>query len=151
MSTRAAQSYTQPVTAAVAEGATTPDPGTTNAVLLSSTTGAFMRWTGTSWTAIGGSGGGSVNTAQGTVDFGFAVGGEDSIATVTVTAAWASSTSRIVCSPAAVATADHDPDDVPAEALSAYATNVVDGVGFDIVAAAPAGTWGRYLINAIEG
>ncbi len=51
MATKAQQSYIRPVVASVAEGATTPDPGTTNAVLFSTSTGMFMRWTGTVWTS----------------------------------------------------------------------------------------------------
>ncbi len=37
---------------AVADGATTPNPGVVNALALSSTTGAMMRWTGTKWTPL---------------------------------------------------------------------------------------------------
>jgi hypothetical protein len=147
---RTQQSLIKPIVAAVAEAATSPDPGVTGAVLESSLTGAFMRWTGAMWTAMVPAGGGG-NAVQATVDFGYASGGEDSLATVTVTASWVSATSKIVCSPAASGTADHDPQDAAAEMLSAYATNLVAGVGFDIVAAAPGGTWGRYLINAVGG
>lgn len=50
---RAQQSFTHPVVAAITEGAVSPNPGTTNTVALSSVTGAFMRWTGTAWTAMG--------------------------------------------------------------------------------------------------
>lgn len=89
------------------------------------------------------------NTAYGQVDFGYASGGEGNFATVTVSAAWASSTSTIICSPKATATADHDPDDYAVEGLKAYATNIVDGVGFDIVAVADYATWGQYNVQAI--
>lgn len=41
-----------PVTLAVAEGATTPNPGVTPAVIFSSTTGTLMSWTGTAWRSL---------------------------------------------------------------------------------------------------
>ncbi len=97
----------------------------------------------------GGGGGGSVNSATGEVDFGFSSGEEGDIATVTIAATWANSANPIICSPSAIATADHDPEDYAAEGITAYATNIVNGVGFDIIARAPFGTWGRYNVNAI--
>lgn len=42
---------------AIAEGATTPNPGTTHSLVFSTTTGTIMRWTGTAWTAIAATGG----------------------------------------------------------------------------------------------
>jgi hypothetical protein len=99
-------------------------------------------------TASGG-GGGGVNSVQGTVDFGFATGQEGDIATVTVTATWVSSGSVLVCSPAGVATADHDPDDYYCESIQAYPSDIVAGTGFNINARAPFGSWGRYVINAV--
>ena len=98
-------------------------------------------------TSSGGSGT-TVYTAQGTVDFGFASGEEGGDATVTISATWVMATSYIVCSPYAVATADHDADDYMVEGITAYAANLSSGVGFDIVAFAPNNTWGRYTINA---
>lgn len=92
-------------------------------------------------------GGGNSATAE--VDFGFPSGNEGDIATVTVAAAWVTGSSVIVVSPLATATADHDPEDYAIEGITAYATNIVDGVGFDIIASAPRGTWGRYNISAI--
>jgi len=93
--------------------------------------------------------GGLVRKAQATVDFGHANGGESDIATVTVAASWVSANSTIVCSIAGTPTADHDPLDAAIEGITAYSTNLVPGVGFDIVAYAPHDTWGRYLINAM--
>jgi len=95
------------------------------------------------------SGSSAVNTASGEVDFGYASGGEGNFATVTVAAAWASSASTIICTPKLTATADQDPDDYAVEGLKAYATNIVDGVGFDIVVMADYATWGRYNVEAI--
>ena len=89
------------------------------------------------------------NTAQAVVDFGFASGGEGDTATVTVSAAWVTTSSVIVVTPNATATADHDPDDYAIEGIVAYPTNIVNGIGFDIIAYAPQGTWGRFNVNAI--
>lgn len=87
-------------------------------------------------------------SVQATVDFGFADGREGDIAAATVSAAWIQADSIINCSPMAVATDDHDADDVVVEGLTAYAANIVAGIGFDVIARAPQGTWGRYVINA---
>lgn len=46
-------------------------------------------------------------------------------------------------------TADHGPDDALVENLTAYAENIVPGVGFDITSYAPLGTWGNYEVYAI--
>jgi hypothetical protein len=70
--------------------------------------------------------------------------------TTTVAAAWVTAGSVIVCTPAAVATADHDAEDAAAEGLQSYPANLVPGVGFDIITIAPNGSWGRYYINAIS-
>jgi hypothetical protein len=83
-----------------------------------------------------------------TVNFGFPTTNEGDTATVTVSAPTVASNSKIFCSPATVATADHDPDDIVVEAITAYGTNIVPGVSFDVVAVAPQNSWGRYVINA---
>ena len=92
--------------------------------------------------------GGGTRTIQSTVDFGFASGQEGDIATVTVTTTFATTSSIITCVPFAGTTPDHDPDDPVIEAITVYATNIVDGVSFDLVANAPQNSWGRYLINS---
>ena len=92
---------------------------------------------------------GTVQTVSGQVDFGYATGGEGNFATVTVAAPWVTPTSTIICSPLSTATADHAPDDYALEGLKAYATNIVNGVGFDIVAVADYATWGKYNVQAI--
>jgi len=84
--------------------------------------------TGLKWSNV------SERFLQAEVDFGFASGNEDGTASVTVAASWVTATSRILCSPAAVATADHDPDDIMVEGIMAYAANIIAGVGFDILA-----------------
>jgi hypothetical protein len=53
MSARQQHSYTTFVTKAIADGATSPDPGVVGAVALSTTTGTLMRWTGTAWDSVG--------------------------------------------------------------------------------------------------
>lgn len=83
---------------------------------------------------------------QATVNFGSA---ETESARVTVAAAWVNASSIIVCSAAGIATADHDAEDAAAEGVTAIATDIVDGVGFDVLASAPRGTWGRYVINCV--
>jgi hypothetical protein len=83
---------------------------------------------------------------QATVDFGSA---ETESARVTVVAAWVNASSIIVCSAAGIATLDHDAEDAAAEGVTAIATDIVDGVGFDVLASAPRGTWGRYVINCV--
>jgi hypothetical protein len=52
MATRQQQSSERPVQMALADGASTPNPGTTNAVLYSTTTNSWMRWTGSAWICV---------------------------------------------------------------------------------------------------
>jgi hypothetical protein len=87
------------------------------------------------------------NTIQSEIDFGPE---ETDIASITVTGQpWVTVTSKIVANVAAESTADHDPEDAIIEGLIAYVSNLVPGVGFDLMARAPNSTWGRYKINAI--
>lgn len=112
---------------------------------------AYGRITTATDAAITSSGGGSgstVYTVQANVDFGFPSAQEGDIATVTVSATWVVASSIITVSPYAVATADHDPEDYAIEGITAYAANLASGVGFDIIAAAPNNSWGRYTVNA---
>ena len=102
------------------------------------------RQNGASVDLIAAGGGGARNTATGTVDFGAAA--EDGTATVTVSAAWVAAASPPEASVLAVATADHDPDDVACEALTAYVGNIVDGVSADVTVRAAQGTWGQYTV-----
>lgn len=91
------------------------------------------------------------HSGQVLVDFLFASGQEDDLATLTVTGqSWVTSGSIIVCSAAPVATADHDPDDYAVEGIMAVAENLVVGTGFDIRAKScgdAGATWGKYYIN----
>lgn len=92
---------------------------------------------------------GATYSVQATVDFGYPSGGEGDTATVTVPAAWVDAGATIICTPAMVATPDHDPDDALVETIISRATNIIPGVSFDIDAYAQNGSWGRYVINAI--
>lgn len=108
------------------------------------TLGSGLTMTGTTLSASGGS---TVQSGQVEVDFGAS---ETDVATVTVSAAWVTATSKIVCNPSATATADHSVDEVWAEGINAYPTNIVNGVSFDIVAKSCGdgqSTWGKYNIN----
>lgn len=99
---------------------------------------------------VTGSGGSSSsgNAITGTVDFGFASGQEGDVATVTIAAPWITGATVLIAG-GGIATADHDIDDYAAEGIQFYPSNLVVGVGFDITATAPNGTWGRYTVNVI--
>jgi len=86
-------------------------------------------------------------TEQVEVDFGHAAGGENDHARITVTAAWVTNGSVILCNAAGVATPDHDAEDAVLEGITAIAANLNEGVGFDVIARAPLGSWGRFNIN----
>jgi hypothetical protein len=74
---------------------------------------------------------------------------EETTARVTVThQTWVTSQSVIVVSFSGT-TPDHGPDDAQVENLSAYIENIVPGVGFDVTAYAPNGTWGQYQLACI--
>ena len=90
-----------------------------------------------------------LHVVQVTVDFGHRDGGETDTAVVTVPATWVTADSKIVCSPALAETPDHDPLDVIYERISAFPSNLIPGISFDVVSYAPHDTWGRYLINAV--
>lgn len=96
-------------------------------------------------TLVGASGGGGGNAERVEVDFG--VG--SNYVEATVPAAWVTSTSKIVCSPAPPSTADHDPEDSLLEGITASVLSIINGVSFKIGVSAPNGTWGRYNIDCI--
>lgn len=137
-------SFFCPVTVPIEDGDTTPNPGTVNALALSTVTLGLMRWTGTIWTALHG----APRSMQIDLDFGHRISGEATTAHVTVDASWVTDTSPITCTPAGMETEDHGPEDAALEELTLYATNRVPGVCFDIVGTAPNGTWGRHRIIA---
>jgi hypothetical protein len=83
------------------------------------------------------------------VDFGSA-SSQNNTATATVLDSTVTSSSVIICTPLAIATNDHDPDDYAIEGITAYATNIVNGVGYDIIAQAPNGSFGEYRIHSLS-
>jgi hypothetical protein len=91
-----------------------------------------------------------INSLQTTVDFGNQLGGESCQSTTTVSAPWVTLNSIIICSVAAIATPDHDAEDCVLEGITAYATNIIPGVSFDVIANSPNNTWGQYTINCIS-
>lgn len=99
--------------------------------------------------AANGSGGSGGNSVSADVDFGFVTGGEGDVATTTVAASWVGAATKLVCQLFAVATSDHDPEDYAIEGISVYASNIVAGVGFDVIASAPNGTFGVYKVHII--
>lgn len=98
--------------------------------------------------AATGGGGGSVTSGSATVDFGFASGLEGDTASVAVSLPSVAAVSEIAVSLRyASALPDHDPEDYAIEGITATVGVVTAGVGFDIHAFAPRGTWGRYNVD----
>jgi hypothetical protein len=95
---------------------------------------------------------GELNMVRATLDFGrrgpLYFENDEAVTTVTGQP-WVTATTKLLCQPAMVATADHDPDDVWAEEIIAYATNIVPGVGFDVIATCRNCTWGSYLVDVV--
>lgn len=85
----------------------------------------------------------SANKMTSTLDFGHPLG-EGDTASLTVSAPWVASESRIICLPSPAASADHSTDESLVEDIHFSAVNLVPGVSFDVVAHAPNGTWGRH-------
>lgn len=117
MGTRAQQGYVKPLVAAIAANATTPNPGITNAVVLSSTTGGFLRWTGTLWAPLG------LVATQVEIDVGTTPVPEyDAV----VTDAAASATSKVFATVSWDAPTGKDADDV---SMDTYTVNADAGAG----------------------
>jgi hypothetical protein len=90
-----------------------------------------------------------VNKVTATIDFQNPEGPEDTTASVTVIGqSWVTPNSIILAGFDGT-TSDHQADDAMAEGLSIYVENLVPGVGFDITAYAPSGTWGHYAVYAL--
>jgi hypothetical protein len=98
-----------------------------------------------------GGGGGPINSVTAILDFGFSSGLQGDTARTTVSAVWVTNGMIINVQPYPITTSDHDPDDYALEDLIGVAQNIVPGVGFDIFAYAPNGTWGQYWFSAVEG
>ena len=93
--------------------------------------------------------GASINKVMAIIDFVNADGPEDTTASVTVTGLTWVTVNSVIIAGFGGTTVDHGPDDAMAEDLSAYVENLVPGVGFDITAHAPLGTWGHYQVWAL--
>lgn len=85
-----------------------------------------------------------VTITQVTVDFGNP--SESGLASVTVNDSSVGASSKFLCTVQG-GTADHDTDDSAVENITAYVTNIVAGVSYDVIASAPRETWGRYYVN----
>jgi hypothetical protein len=86
------------------------------------------------------------------VNFGFTGSGQYDTASVTlsgISGNFVTPSTTIICNPMGVTTTNHMPDDVWAEQIRAYPSNIVSGVSFDVVAYAPNGTFGEYQIGVI--
>lgn len=109
-------------------------------------TSNFLRADGT-WAAPPG-GSGSAGSCVVDVDFGAAISSTEATTTVTGQA-WVTASSRILLSAGGESTADHDPEDALIEGVTAIATNLVAGVGFDVIAHSPDGSSGTYRLWAV--
>ncbi len=109
-------------------------------------TSNFLRADGT-WAAPPG-GSGSAGSCVVDVDFGAAISSTEATTTVTGQA-WVTASSRILVSASGESTADHDPEDALIEGVTAIATNLVAGVGFDVIAHSPDGSSGTYRLWAV--
>lgn len=83
----------------------------------------------------------AARTARVTVDFGEI---EDTTATGVGFAAWVDADAVVVCVPDPAGGPDHSAEDAAVEQVTAVVTYVAPGIGFDVVATSPGGTWGRY-------
>lgn len=86
----------------------------------------------------------STSLQQATIDFGTT---NDFNTTLTVSDVNITSTSKMVCSLSAETTTDHSIDEVLVAGIVVIAGNVVNGVGFDIMAYCENGTTGKYKVN----
>jgi hypothetical protein len=83
------------------------------------------------------------------VDFGAQASGGSFLARATVAAPWVDSGTILVATPSCAATPEHSGEDAALEDVSALIDAVVPGVGFDVVARAPSGAFGRYAFNVM--
>lgn len=84
---------------------------------------------------------------QVTVDFGDS--GDETTAYGTGFADWVRADSVIVCVPDPDGGGDHGAEDAAVEGVTAVVTYLEPGIGFDLLAVCPGGTWGRYLFNCV--
>lgn len=84
---------------------------------------------------------------QVTISFGCVDRGEDGFVSTHVDASWVLERSRIVITPAPAGTIDHEPDDAAVEGIIFRIGSIEPGVGFNLFAFAPQGSWGQYLVD----
>lgn len=94
------------------------------------------------------SGGGGTTVYSTTIEVDFGPE-EDAVATVSVSAVWASSTRKITITPSGMPTTDHDPEDYALEGIFGIPIDIVDGVGFTLMAGCKSSTFGKYKFNII--
>jgi hypothetical protein len=75
---------------------------------------------------------------------------EDGMIVTTVTDTTANTAKKYWCGLECSSTADHDPEDYLLEGVQAYVANVVNGVGYDLIASCTDTTFGRYNIKIIN-
>lgn len=92
------------------------------------------------------SGGGGITITEAEIDFG---GIHDFDTSLFVADASITTTSKIIASVSATATADHGIDDIVSTELVVFGGNVSAGVGFTIYAKCSDGTYGKYKVNYI--
>ena len=90
-----------------------------------------------------------INFITTSIDFGHSGSGENTDATVSVSASWVSPTSVIMVTVDS-GSIDHSLEDALYEGLTFSVGNIVNGVSFDIYAYAINQTWGQYNLMATE-
>lgn len=127
-----------------------PNPSTLTVGELAVNTADAKLWTkhtdGGLVDLTAGGGGTTVYSTTIEVDFGTQ---EDGVASVSVSATWATSTSKITITPSGIATTDHDPEDYALEGIFAIPIDIVDGVGFTLLAGCRESTFGKYRFNIL--
>jgi hypothetical protein len=129
--------------------------GSTSNLTIPASSGIILEFDGFNWYTERGMGGalaGLINTAQAVVDFGNLQSTvtflEDTTASVTVAAPWVTASTVFAASP--TDGQDHPTaDEAAAEGITFSVGNIVVGVSFDVIAQAPNGSWGKYVIDVI--
>jgi len=111
----------------------------------SSVSCAVSAGTGTMTVSAGGAG----NFVTWTIDFGSTVPMETMLTTTVTGQAWVTSSSIILCQLTAFSTSDRaeGAEDAVLDDIKLAVANRVAGVGFDILAHAPEGATGQYIVN----
>jgi hypothetical protein len=76
---------------------------------------------------------------------------EGDTATTTVLDAQVTENDIFICTVAGIETPDHDPEDGVVERIVASVVNIIPGVGYDVIATAQDGAFGKYAINVMIG